>query len=104
MVSVVCGHCGSEALVKYGFGTNGKQRYKCNSCGRCSRESPQGLGHEEAFKAQVLAAYDERMSQRGIRRAFGVSRQTLSAWLKKRPDAVGGTTSDEAGIPGNDSG
>ncbi|RYZ81324.1 MAG: IS1 family transposase [Proteobacteria bacterium] len=78
--------------MRCGFGTNGKQRYKCKRCGRRSRESPQGAGHNEAFKEQILAAYDERMSQRGIQRAFGVSRQSLSAWLKKRRASAGATT------------
>ena len=98
MVAVVCRHCGSAELVKCGFGTNGKQRYKCNSCGRRSRESPQGQGHDEAFKEQILAAYDERRSQRGIQRAFGVSRQTLSVWLKKRPEVAGAATPNEDGV------
>ncbi|RYF41709.1 MAG: IS1 family transposase [Cytophagaceae bacterium] len=104
MVAIVCRHCGSESLVKSGFGTNGKQRYKCKACGRRSRESPQGQGHEEAFKEQILAAYDERMSQRGIQRAFGVSRQSLSVWLKKRPETAGGATPEQEGVSGSDSG
>ena len=84
MILVKCCHCGSEALVKFGFAPNGKQRYKCNSCGRTSRESPQTPGHNEAFQQQILAAYNERMSLRGIQRTFGVSRQTVSKWLKKK--------------------
>ncbi len=104
MVAVVCYHCGSAELVKAGLGSNGKQRYRCKACGRRSRESPQGPGHEDAFKEQIVAAYDERMSQRGIQRAFGVSRQTLSSWLKKRPEVAGRATPDPDGVPGNDSG
>lgn len=84
MVLVKCCHCGSDSVVKFGFAANGKQRYKCKACGRTSRESPQSQGHEEAFRAQILAAYNERMSLRGIQRAFGVSRQTVSKWLKKK--------------------
>jgi len=38
-------------------------------------------------KAEILAAYHERMSLRGIARVFSVSRNTISAWLKKSPDA-----------------
>jgi hypothetical protein len=47
--------------------------------GQSSHESPQEPGHAEAFKEQILAAYDERMSQRDIQRAFAVSRQSLSS-------------------------
>ncbi len=49
MVAVVCRHYGSEELVKCGFGSNGKQRYKCNACGRRSRESFQVPGHDEVW-------------------------------------------------------
>jgi len=31
-----------------------------------------------------LRAYDERSSLRGLSRTFGVSRHTVTAWLKKR--------------------
>ena len=33
----------------------------------------------------MLRAYHERASLRGVRRIFGVSRTTLSGWLKKKP-------------------
>ena len=84
MVCVKCCHCNSESLVKFGFARNGKQRYRCKSCSRTSRELPQGLGHDAAFREQVLAAYNERMSLRGIQRVFGVSRNTVAKWLKKK--------------------
>ncbi|BCM90969.1 hypothetical protein IAD21_02832 [Abditibacteriota bacterium] len=75
-----------------------------NACGRRSRESPQGQGYAETFKEQILAAYDERMSQRGIERAFGVSRQTLSTWLKKRSEVAGRATTNEDGVSQKDRG
>ena len=37
----------------------------------------------ENTKAVILAAYHERLSLRGLTRIFGVSRNTVSAWLKK---------------------
>ena len=94
MVHLKCCHCQSERLVKFGFAPNGKQRYRCRACGRTSRESPQSQGHEAAFREQILAAYNERMSLRGIQRAFGVSRQTVSCWLKKRPTDAGAPKSN----------
>ncbi len=36
-----------------------------------------------AFRQQVLAAFHERCSLRGVCRIFGISRQTLMTWLKK---------------------
>jgi transposase-like protein len=79
---------------------NGKQRYHCKSCGLRSRQDWKGNAYSEEFKAQVLAAYNERMSLRGIERVFGVSRETVALWVKKRcPDAPG-----EPALAGGDSG
>jgi transposase-like protein len=93
MVLVLCVHCGSEKLIKNGISPSGKQQYRCRGCGRTSLDRPQAKGHSEEFKAQVLALYFERPSMRGIQRATGVSRQTLTVWLKKR-------RADEAGDSG----
>ena len=34
---------------------------------------------------EILRAYHERSSLRGLERTFGVARQTVSKWLKKSP-------------------
>ncbi len=82
MVLVLCSHCGSEQLIKDGFGESGKQRYRCRSCGKRSRERPwTGVTPEQ--EAQVLALANERMSQRGIARALRMSRVTVVSILKK---------------------
>ena len=78
-----CYHCGSEGTRKHGQTRNGKQRFKCTSCGRSFREDPQDKVYSEERKAEILRAYDERSSLRGLTRTFGVSRQTVTAWLKK---------------------
>ncbi len=43
----------------------------------------QQLVYDEARKAEILRAYDERASLRGVSRIFGVSRHTITSWLKK---------------------
>ncbi len=83
--TVLCCHCSSESLIRNGLTHTGKQGYKCKACGRQSRESPQHERYIAAQKEQILRAYNERPSMRGIYRVFGVSRPTLIAWLKKRP-------------------
>jgi transposase-like protein len=83
--SVKCAHCDSESLIRNGLTRNGKQGYKCKSCGRQSREGAQYERYSPAQKEQVLRAYNERPSMRGIQRIFGVSRPTLIDWLKKGP-------------------
>jgi len=78
-----CYHCGSEKVRKHGRTKNGKQRFKCTACGRSLRENPQTHSYTPERKEEILRAYSERTSLRGLTRIFGVSRQTVSAWLKK---------------------
>lgn len=59
----------------------GKQQYKCKECGMYSVLQPSEK-YSPKEKERILAAYQERPSMRGIERMFGVSRHTLSAWLK----------------------
>lgn len=42
-------------------------------------------GYSEERKAEILWAYYECSSLRGLERTFGVARQTVAAWLKKSP-------------------
>lgn len=82
-VTLKCRHCGSEQLVRDGRTPNGKQRYRCRACRRSSREYPQPNGYTEQEREQILRSYEERSSLRGLERTFGVSRKTVSGWLKK---------------------
>jgi transposase-like protein len=45
---------------------------------------PRTNAYSEEEREQILRAYDERSSLRSLSRTFGVSRQTVTAWLKKR--------------------
>ena len=85
---LTCWHCGSVNLIRFGKQRNAKQRYRCHDCQRCSLEHPGSRAYSEDFKQIVLAAYQERSSMRGISRTFGISRNTLSDWLKKRQNAA----------------
>ena len=81
--TVLCSHCGSLRLTRDGKAPNGKQKYLCHGCGRRSRQNPGTRAYPDELRTQVLAAYHERCSQRGVCRIFGISRETLAAWLKK---------------------
>ena len=83
--AIKCHHCGSENLKKNGKAPNGKQRYHCKDCQRASLEHPD-YGYSEARKEEILRAYQERSSMRGISRTFGLARNTLASWLKKSQD------------------
>lgn len=78
-----CYHCGGSRVVKDGRTANGKQRYKCRCCGRSLREARGINGYSAERKEEILRAYHERTSLRGLQRIFGVSRQTVTSWLKK---------------------
>jgi transposase-like protein len=82
-INLTCRHCGSENIVRNGLTANGKQRFLCRDCRRRSRENPQPNGYTEEQREEILRAYHERSSLRGLTRAFGVARNTVSGWIKK---------------------
>ncbi len=86
MVSLTlqCPHCHSDQLIKYGHAPNGKQKYRCHACGRQSRHNPTPHAYSAERRDEILRAYEERSSLRGLTRTFGVSRTTVSTWLKKK--------------------
>jgi transposase-like protein len=88
MVKLKCYHCGSDHLARNGLTQNGKQRYLCSACGRRSRDTPQPNGYRPEERERILRADYERSSLRGLSRTFGVSRNTVTSWLKKRRDAA----------------
>jgi len=52
--------------------------------GQRSREQPRSSVYTEPEREQILRAYDERNSLRVLTRTFGVSRNTVTAWIKIR--------------------
>jgi transposase-like protein len=83
-ITLHCPHCLSDALVRNGHAPNGKQLYRCRACGRQSRENPTPHTYQQARREEILRAYQERSSLRGLTRTFGVSRTTVSTWIKKK--------------------
>jgi transposase-like protein len=83
-ITLHCPHCGNEALVRDGHAPNRKQKYRCHACGRRSRENPTPNAYPEGRRQEILHAYQERSSLRGLTRPFGVSRTTVSSWIKKK--------------------
>jgi transposase-like protein len=78
-----CRTCGSLNIVRNGHNASGSQQVWCKDCGKRAVLKPR-RGYSQAQQDQILAAYYERPSMRGIQRIFGVSRHTLAAWLKKK--------------------
>ncbi len=83
-ITLRCQHCQSQRLVRNGLAPDGRQRYLCRACQKRSREQPRTLAYSEEEREQILRAYEERSSLRGLARTFGVARNTVTSWLKKR--------------------
>ena len=82
---IACRHCGSiDDLVRHGYTKGGNSRYRCRACKHTFCRNPGTTAHSQAFKEQVLKAYQERCSMRGVCRIFGISRTTLAHWLEKK--------------------
>ena len=76
-----CICCKSENIRKNGPDSfNGKQKYHCLNCNRYGTLNAEPK-HSFVRKKEILDAYFERPSMRGIERIFKVSRQTLATWL-----------------------
>jgi transposase-like protein len=86
-ITYECRFCHGIHIVKNGHNGQGQQQYWCKDCGkRAVLELRPRYTEEE--KEQIIADYYERASMRGVERVFGVSRQTLAAWLKKKATAA----------------
>lgn len=83
-----CHFCGSTDIVCNGTDYKGDQKFHCHSCGGYGTLNPQTKYSPEA-KEQVLRAYQERASMRGIQRIFGVVQRTLKRWLEEAAAALG---------------
>jgi len=55
-ITLHCPHCQSDALVRNGHASNGKQLYRCRTCGRQSRENPTPNAYPEARREEILHA------------------------------------------------
>jgi transposase-like protein len=86
-ITYTCPRCESTELVKNGKNAYGNQQFRCKSCGKTGVLNPKNR-RSEAEIEQILAAYRERPSMRGIARIFGISRNTLSKWLKKSQETT----------------
>ena len=78
-----CFKCDSTNLVKNGTNGSGNPKYKCKDCGYGGAIKPKRLTEEQ--KDQVVKAYTERSSARGVGRIFDVSYMSVLRWSKKKP-------------------
>ncbi len=79
-----CPRCGSEHYVKNGSIHNGKQKYRCQACGRQYVDDPQNAPIPEATKDWVDKLLLEKISLAGIARVTGVSERWLQYYVNAK--------------------
>jgi len=82
-ITLSCPHCRSKALVRDGHAPNGKQKDRCHACGRRSRENPTPMPIQKLAVRRFCTPPKNASLLRGLTRTFGVSRATVSSWIKK---------------------
>ena len=91
-----CRRCGSKNIVRNGRNKYGNAQFHCHNCKFYGVLKPR-VRYTQARKEEILSAYRERPSMRGISRIFGVSRPALATWIKKSPIAAALETNVEGG-------
>ena len=87
-VILLCRHCQSRKVFKGGRDKRGTQRFLCRDCKRSfhKAEDDCNRNHTAAFRAQVMAAYQEGASMPVVCQAFGITHRMLARWLKESSD------------------
>lgn len=80
----VCPICESSQIVKNGHIHNGKQRFKCQDCGRQFVEQPTKKVIDPASRELIDRLLLERISLAGIARVAQVSEQWLQTYVNKK--------------------
>lgn len=77
-----CSRCKGVTSVKNGF-VNGKQRYKCKSCGNNYSVEQKSTAKSSAEKRLALMMYLEGLGFNAIGRLLKVSHVSIINWIKK---------------------
>jgi len=84
LTELLCPHCKNNKLVRFGRSSSGKQRFRCQTCHRVINENYGERKHDQARREEILNAYKKNgLSLRETSRMFGVSRNTLTNWIKQ---------------------
>jgi transposase-like protein len=86
--AIRCPHCRSEAVVKYGRASNGKERYRCQQLAQCGRTFIRAYaypGRLPEVKRQIVEMTLNGSGVRDIARVLQISPSTVIGELKKRP-------------------
>ena len=85
--TIKCPHCGSENISKNGHNKKGKQRYNCKNK-ECKKRTfildYEKKGYDPKVRQQVLILATEGTGTRATGRILGISKDTVTAILKKQ--------------------
>jgi transposase-like protein len=87
LVPLKCPFCGSEAIVKNGKTSSGKQRYLCNNeecIRRTFSENYTYKACDPKVKEQIYSMTVNGNGTRAIGRILEISKNTVTATLKKK--------------------
>ncbi len=85
VITQACPHCQSAQCKRFGTNRSGSARCRCNQCSKTFTPQPNSRALNERKEAQIVAALQERISQRGIARTLKVARLTIRNLRKKAP-------------------
>jgi transposase-like protein len=87
LVPILCPHCESDVISKFGRDAKGKQRYLCNN-NDCSCKTFVGSYKNKACDPKIRAkVLDHAVNGTGIRatgRILGIAKDTVTSVLKKQ--------------------
>lgn len=94
-IKVLCPYCGSDDVVLHGKNTSGKQRLMCRNK-ECSRKTFQleytYNAHKPGIKQQIVEMVQNGSGTRDTGRVLGVSKDTVTAVLKKQKNSPNKST------------
>ena len=99
-VTICCYHCGSDQVIKNGHAENGKQRYRCQACGKQSRAPPleETLDPIDPMNSRMKPLELDELWSFGVKRANKV--WVWGAMGRETRQIVGGATGDRSAVTG----
>ena len=85
--AVRCPHCESEEVVRYGWASNGKERFRCQQAKTCGRTFIRRYAYPGRLPEGKRQIVEMRLNGSGVRdiaRVLQVSPNTVLRELKKR--------------------
>lgn len=79
-----CPKCKSNNIVKNGHTHYGKQRFRCQDCGRQFGENPTRQPIDEATRNLIEKLLKERLALAAIARVTGVSERWLQMYVNQK--------------------